>query len=52
MMILNNLLLDTSTKKFIKHNEKHFKKERISSRKKILIELNMTLFIYITQSQG
>ena len=49
-MILNNLLLDTSTKKFIKHNEKHFKKEPISSKKKILIEFNNWPTFHISNS--
>ena len=40
MKILNNLLLDNSSKEFIKHNKKYFKKNTINKKKKILIEFN------------
>ena len=50
MMILNNLLLDNPSKKFIKHNKKYFKKKFVNTNKKILIEFNNWPTFHISNS--
>ena len=49
-MILNNLLLDNPSKKFIKHNKKYFKKKFVNTKKKILIEFNNWPTFHISNS--